>query len=157
VRADLDRLLLRFLVRSCASLAVRIVTRKERFMFKPVCWLSLPVLAAGVLLFAGCSKEPAPPAVEEEVVEEVEVPAVESSQSSDSNEVTEAMAELSEADRAAALAQKVCPVSGEPLGAMGTPIKVSADGREIFLCCKGCKEKFEANPQEYFAKLDAAK
>lgn len=121
------------------------------------CVFLLPALALLGATFAGCSKEqaPAPPAVvEEEVVEEVEVPVVETS---DATDTTDALAGLSEADRAAVLTQKVCPVSGEPLGSMGTPIKVSANGREVFLCCEGCKEKFEANPEEFLAKLDAAK
>jgi len=121
-------------------------------MSKLVWSLPLPALAVGVLIFAGCSKESGQPVVvEEEVVEEVEVPAVES------NEVTEAMAGLSEADRAAALAQKVCPVSDEPLGSMGAPIKVTVDGRDVFLCCEGCKESFESDPGKYLAKLDASK
>ncbi len=114
--------------------------------------LSLFGFAAFAAALAGCSKEQpsAPPvAVEEEVVEEVEVPEVSPA------DVTEAMAGLSEADRAAALAQKVCPVSGETLGEMGTPIKVTVKGRDVFLCCEGCREKLEADPDKYLAKLDA--
>jgi YHS domain-containing protein len=108
------------------------------------------VALAGTLV--GCSKEqaPAPPAVvEEEVVEQVEVPELSPS------DVSDAMATLSEADRAAALAQKVCPVSDQALGSMGTPIKVTVKGRDVFLCCESCREKLEANPDEYLAKLDA--
>lgn len=126
-------------------------------------FLSLPAAFLCGATLVGCSKEqapaPAPPAVEEEVIEEVEVPAVETDAgaATGSDEITAAMAELSESDRAAALAQKTCPVSGEPLGSMGTPIKVTAAGRDVFLCCEGCKEKFEANPAEFLAKLDAAK
>ena len=56
------------------------------------------------------------------------------------SDVPEGFAELSEADRAAALAQKICPVSGDELGEMGTPIKVSVNGRDVFLCCPSCKE-----------------
>ena len=110
-------------------------------------------MAAFGAALVGCSKEsaPAPPAVVEEkvVVEEVEVP------DASPADVTEAMAALSETDRAAALAQKVCPVSGEALGEMGTPIKVTVKGRDVFLCCPSCREKIEANPDEYLAKLDA--
>lgn len=115
-------------------------------------WLSLLVPAALVFPFVGCTKEQAPSqpvAVEKEVVEEVEVPEVSPS------DVSEGLAELNDADRAAALAQKVCPVSGEALGSMGTPIKVTVKGRDVFLCCEGCREKLEANPDEYLAKLDA--
>ena len=108
------------------------------------------VALAGTLV--GCSKEqaPAPPAVvEEEIVEQVEVPELSPS------DVTDAMATLSETDRAAVLAQQVCPVSDQSLGSMGTPIKVTVNGRDVFLCCESCREKLEANPDEYLAKLDA--
>jgi YHS domain-containing protein len=110
--------------------------------------LGFVAVAAGL---AGCSKEQpsAPVVVEEEVVEEVAVPEVSPS------DITDAMAGLSEADRAAAMAQKVCPVSGEMLGEMGTPIKVTVKGRDVFLCCEGCREKIEADPDKYLAKLDA--
>jgi hypothetical protein len=35
--------------------------------------------------------------------------------------------------------QGICPVSGNPLGSMGDPIKVQAGGMDLFLCCEGCK------------------
>ncbi len=47
----------------------------------------------------------------------------------------DALATLSPADRELAEKQKVCPVSGEPLGSMGTPYKVTVKDREVFLCC----------------------
>jgi YHS domain-containing protein len=50
--------------------------------------------------------------------------------------------------------QKVCPVTGEPLGSMGPPFKVVVNGRTVFLCCKGCEKKIRQNPEKYFAKLD---
>jgi len=114
--------------------------------------LSLFGFAAIAAALAGCSKEQAPApstVVEEQGVEDVEIPELSPS------DVTDAMASLSETDRAAALAQKVCPVSDEMLGGMGTPIKVTVNGRDVFLCCEGCREKLEANPDQYLAKLDA--
>lgn len=36
--------------------------------------------------------------------------------------------------------QKICPVSGNPLGSMGPPLRVKAGGMDLFLCCEGCKE-----------------
>lgn len=66
----------------------------------------------------------------------------------------EALAKLSPADRELAEKQKVCPVSGEPLGAMGPPYKVTVKDREVFLCCPGCESKIKENPDEYLAKLD---
>ena len=65
----------------------------------------------------------------------------------------DALAELSPEDRALAEKQKTCPVSGQPLGAMGKPYKVTVQGREVFLCCPGCEAKIKENPEEYLAKL----
>jgi YHS domain-containing protein len=49
-----------------------------------------------------------------------------------------------------------CIVLGGKLGAMGDPVVFTHEGREIRLCCAGCKAKFEANPKEYLDKLDKA-
>ena len=64
------------------------------------------------------------------------------------------VAKLSAEDQALADAQKVCVVSGAPLGSMGTPIKVEHDGEIAFLCCSGCTEAFESDPESYLAKLE---
>jgi YHS domain-containing protein len=50
--------------------------------------------------------------------------------------------------------QKTCPVSDQPLGSMGKPVKVVVKGRTVFLCCAGCKKKLLANPDKYLKKLD---
>jgi YHS domain-containing protein len=55
------------------------------------------------------------------------------------------------ADRAAIAAQRVCKVSGEELGSMGTPLKVSRGGQTAFLCCKGCLKPLQANPDKYLS------
>jgi hypothetical protein len=60
---------------------------------------------------------------------------------------------LSEADRPRALRQKTCPVTGKPLGSMGVPPKLSVRGRDVFLCCDGCKGAVEADPDKYLGKL----
>ncbi|WP_404307038.1 hypothetical protein [Neorhodopirellula lusitana] len=57
------------------------------------------------------------------------------------------------ADAAAIAAQKVCPVMDEPLGGMGTPIKVMVGDKPIFLCCKGCIKKIQAEPAKYLAMV----
>jgi hypothetical protein len=49
-----------------------------------------------------------------------------------------------------------CVVSGEKLGAMGAPFVVTVKGREVRLCCSGCKAKLEASPDEYIKKIDDA-
>jgi len=61
--------------------------------------------------------------------------------SDDSQAITEALARLSAADRTLAERQKVCPVTDMPLGSMGTPIKVSVNGRSVFICCEGCRDR----------------
>ena len=50
-------------------------------------------------------------------------------------------------------AQKVCPVSGEKLGSMGTPFEFTYKGQKIKLCCDGCKDDFDKDPQKYLAKM----
>lgn len=68
-------------------------------------------------------------------------------------EIEKAIAALSSEDRALAEQQKTCPVTKEPLGSMGTPIKVEVEGRTVFVCCKSCIETLKANPEEYLSNL----
>ncbi len=68
-------------------------------------------------------------------------------------EITKALAALSDEDRAAAEKQRDCPISGERLGSMDTPIKVTLNGEEVFLCCEGCKADAEADPDATLAKV----
>ncbi len=72
------------------------------------------------------------------------------------SEIDRELAKLSDADRTLAEAQKVCPVSEEPLGSMGAPIKVTVAGRSLLVCCEGCVKDAKKNFDEYFAKLDIA-
>jgi membrane fusion protein, copper/silver efflux system len=50
-------------------------------------------------------------------------------------------------------AQQNCPVTGKPLGSMGTPVSVTASGRTVLLCCKGCESAFKKDPAKYISKL----
>lgn len=73
--------------------------------------------------------------------------------------VKEALAQLSDEDRAAAEAQKICPVTGEALGSMGKPCKITVttgagEDRTVFLCCGGCESSIKEAPDKYLAKLD---
>jgi hypothetical protein len=36
---------------------------------------------------------------------------------------------------------------------MGTPIKVSVEGRDVFICCDGCTDSLKGDPAKYLAKL----
>ena len=49
--------------------------------------------------------------------------------------------------------QKICPVTGKPLGSMKTPVRVEVNGRVVFVCCKGCTESLKSEPAKYLAKL----
>ncbi|NUQ62164.1 MAG: hypothetical protein HUU20_06735 [Pirellulales bacterium] len=106
-------------------------------------------LLAGTMLLAGCA-EPSGPAAPQQspAAQSAAGPAGEPN-----DEVRQALAKLSAEDRAIAEKQKVCPVSGEPLGSMGTPYKVTVKGRDVFLCCDGCEEEIKAHPDKYLAKL----
>ncbi|MHB1033402.1 MAG: hypothetical protein ACYC35_03325 [Pirellulales bacterium] len=55
------------------------------------------------------------------------------------------------ADAVAVAAQKLCPVIKASLGEYGTPIKVSARNQEMFVCCRGCLERVQRDPDFYFA------
>jgi uncharacterized protein (TIGR03000 family) len=57
-------------------------------------------------------------------------------------------------DRKLAEAQVFCAVQeGNPLGAMGVPVKVLVKGQPVFLCCKGCAEKARNNPEQTLATV----
>jgi hypothetical protein len=60
---------------------------------------------------------------------------------------------LPQPDRDLAVRQKICPVTEEPLGSMGVPVKVVVEGKTVFLCCKGCEKELRANAQKYLQRL----
>jgi YHS domain-containing protein len=42
-----------------------------------------------------------------------------------------------------------CPISDEKLGDHGTPVKVTHDGTDVYLCCKSCKKDFEKDAAKF--------
>ena len=44
---------------------------------------------------------------------------------------------------------KTCVVSGETLGEHGTPVKVTSNGTDVYLCCKSCIKKFNKDSAKY--------
>ncbi len=107
---------------------------------------AVAVLAA-LTLGCGSDREPEPTNTQDK--------GAPSSDTTEQDEVTAALAELSPADRKLAMAQKVCPVSGQPLGSMGTPIKMTVKGQEVFICCRACRKPLEKTPDTYLAKMKA--
>jgi hypothetical protein len=71
------------------------------------------------------------------------------------DEPAAAIRRLAPEDRALAERQKVCPVTGMPLGSMGTPRRLVVSGRVVLLCCSGCESKLLREPAKYLAKLPA--
>lgn len=70
-------------------------------------------------------------------------------------EVTTIPAGKQQLAEAAIARQKICPVSGKPLGSMGEPVKVMVGDKPIYLCCKGCVKKVQAQPAEYLARASS--
>ncbi len=60
-------------------------------------------------------------------------------------EVKAALDKLSPEDRKLAEEQKTCPITGEALGSMGVPPKLTLKNQTVFLCCASCKKKAEAD------------
>lgn len=105
--------------------------------------------------FMGCaSEQQSEPAAPSSATSSAQSPADEASAADeDQAEIEAALAKLAPEDRALAEKQKTCPVTYEPLGSMGTPIKVSVDGREAFVCCEGCVDELKNNFAKYEEKL----
>lgn len=81
-----------------------------------------------------------------------EIPAPEAK--SDMDKMMETLASFSEEDKASAMKQHFCPVSGEMLGVMGKPEKMEVEGQTVWICCDGCKDKLLAEPEKYLAKIN---
>jgi len=117
--------------------------------------LVLPFFAMAI---GGCSKS-APPTARQQTSSDASqssaaVAADKHAIGTPDPKIAAALAELSTEDRAIAVRQKICPVSGEELGSMGAPLKVDVKGRAVFICCDGCREQLLAKPDENLAKID---
>jgi len=120
-------------------------------------WVALSVLA----LVAGCARQTPAPAVKNQPAKPAAKPATATKEKKEAEkpnatpktETSAGLAELSEADRALAQKQRVCPVSGEVLGEHGKPVKVIVKEQVMFLCCPACEEAVKKNPDKYLARL----
>ena len=99
----------------------------------------------------GCSQQAAP----NKAASNMAAAEAAQAEAKEAAEIAAAIAELPEAERPVAAAQKICPVGGGALGTMGMPYKVTVKGRDVYLCCEGCKGAIEKDPDQYLAKLDA--
>jgi uncharacterized protein (TIGR03000 family) len=72
--------------------------------------------------------------------------------------LADALAELPPEDKQLTERQRFCPIQpANPLGAMGTPVKVMLKGQAVFLCCKDCVEKAQEDPDKTVAKVKELK
>ena len=84
--------------------------------------------------------------------------AADSPLSQEEKEIQEQLAKLDPAERAAVEAQRWCAISnGERLGEMGPPVKITLKGQAVYLCCKGCQKRAEADPDKTLAKVEELK
>lgn len=60
------------------------------------------------------------------------------------------------AEKAKPYPLKTCITDDEKLGSMGDPVVFVHDGREIKLCCEGCRADFKKDPAKYIKKLEKA-
>ena len=98
-------------------------------------WLGLLVLASIGLVSAGCSSSTA------------------DKQGKEGGEGKAGLAKLGPEDRRLAEAQGWCPITDEPLGSMGVPVKLKIEDEPVFLCCESCREKARAGPGKTLAKV----
>ena len=71
--------------------------------------------------------------------------------------VAAAFAKLAPEDRAAARAQGTCPITGQRLGSMGPPAKVTIRGKPVFTCCDGCNDSVQEKPEQTLRKVEKLK
>lgn len=62
---------------------------------------------------------------------------------------------VTNADRAEIARQKVCPITHQPLGAHGPPLRVTVDGQNLYVCCEGCVGEVQKDPGFYVAPPSA--
>jgi hypothetical protein len=74
-------------------------------------------------------------------------------QTKEQAEIKANLAKLAPEDQKLALAQRDCPITDEPLGSMGVPDKVMVQGQPVFLCCRACEKKAQADPGKTLAKV----
>lgn len=63
-------------------------------------------------------------------------------------------AKLGQQDQRLVEAQDRCPIMEDTrLGEMGPVLKLTIKGQPVFVCCKGCARKAQANPDHTLAKV----
>jgi len=111
-------------------------------------WLGLAALSAPIFL-AGCGPT---------ATDAAHDPNAKGDAIADESAIQANLARLSPEDRKLAEAQKFCAINtGNRLGSMDVPIKVMLKDQPVFLCCKNCKKKALADPDQTLATVEKLK
>ncbi len=115
-------------------------------------WMLWTAVALALPPMAGCGngQQGSPATTAADAEPQVSMPAALADQAA----IEQALAKLSPEDRALAEKQKICLVSGEPLGSMGVPEWVEVKGQRVLICCDGCLEALHENPDEYLRGVE---
>jgi Cu(I)/Ag(I) efflux system membrane fusion protein len=49
--------------------------------------------------------------------------------------------------------QRICPVTGAPLGSMGAPVAATLGDRPVYICCDACRKKLADHADYYLARM----
>ena len=112
------------------------------------------LFVAATLIASGCNEvkpTTAPPGGP------TQAPSGEPTKSRDASDVQANLGKLSAEDRQIAVAQKMCPVTDEPLGSMGVPIKLMISDQPVFVCCKSCEKSAKKDPDKTLQKVSELK
>lgn len=110
--------------------------------------------AVAVAVLTGCSGSSPATKTDTKPTEQSTKP---TEQSTADPKVKSDLDKLSPEDRKLAEEQKSCPISGDVLGAMGVPVKITLKDQTVFLCCAGCKKQAEADPDKTLKAVADAK
>jgi hypothetical protein len=105
--------------------------------------------AVGLLAMAGCGGSSSGPVALKRGPGAMPVPQADDG----TGAIAANLAKLSDEDKKLAEAQKTCPTSGEPLGSMGVPRKLTLKGETVFVCCASCVKGAEADPDSTLKKV----
>ncbi len=80
-------------------------------------------------------------------------PAVDASPQRFTDEELANIEQLNADDQTLARLQVLCPITEEPLGSMGVPLKIMVDGDPVMICCEGCKDMALRNAVDTLVKV----
>ena len=126
----------------------------NRFLFSTAICAGLAVMVmAGCTTSNGKSGGPKPAPQQPAASQQAGTAGKKLDEHADDASVPDDVKKLPAGDRELAIKQKICPVSGQPLGSMGVPGKVLVRGQPVFICCEGCRSPLLAEPDKYLVKL----